>query len=191
MIRSMLALKAAHHPDEPLPAFVRDIEQRIQAIALVHQKLYQSRDLSRINLLAYLQDILPLLLQGYGDNSGRIALTIDGEDVLVLIDTAIPCGLIISELMSNALRHAFPDQRSGEIRIRVDRHGEQIELVFADNGVGVPSGFDPRRQANLGLHVLLSLIEQQLKGQITWDFRSGVAYTIRFQDNLYTPRVSS
>lgn len=108
----------------------------------------------------------------------------------MLFDTAIPCGLIVNELLSNALRHAFPDGRSGEILISLCRTPVGvIELYFADNGVGIPPEFNLRTQPTLGLQTILALVEQQLQGEITWETQPGIAYTIRFHDNFYTARV--
>ena len=189
VIHSMLVLKATHNNDEYFSLFIQDIEQRILAIALVHQELYQSQNLSHINLHEYLKDMIPLLVQGYGESADQITTTVEGEEVLVLIDSAVPCGLIVCELMSNALKYAFPDQRSGEIYIRISRTDEQITLVFSDDGIGMPPEFDIQTHDSIGLKLLQAIVEQQLKGELFYDFGEGVAYTIQFQDNLYSPRV--
>ena len=133
--------------------------------------------------------MIPLLVQGYGESADQITTTVEGEEVLVLIDSAVPCGLIVCELMSNALKYAFPDQRSGEIYIRISRTDEQISLVFSDDGIGMPPEFDIQTHDSIGLKLLQAIVEQQLKGELFYDFGEGVAYTIQFQDNLYSPRV--
>ncbi len=190
VIRSMLILRAASCQNAEINAFVEEIEQKILTMALVHQKLYQSQDLSRISLDEYLGELIALLIQSYTPTSHKIALRSDLKPVSVLIDIAIPCGLIVNELLSNALRHAFPDERVGEIRIHLSRTPTgMIELSFADNGIGVPHTFDFRAQPTLGLQTILALVEQQLQGDISWETQRGIAYTIRFHDNFYTSRV--
>lgn len=190
MIRAMLVLQACAHQNAELSAFVKEIEQRLLAMALVHQKLYQTQDLSQIDLHEYLAELADLLMQSYTVSPRHIALRSELEDVSVLIDTAIPCGLVFNEMMSNALKHAFPQGRAGEIRMRLRRTSTgMIELSFSDNGIGVPEGFDFRSQPSLGLQTIVALVEQQLKGEIRCDRRHGLAYLIRFTDNLYTARV--
>ncbi|GAK52464.1 two-component sensor histidine kinase [Candidatus Moduliflexus flocculans] len=190
VIRSMLVLRAAMRQNPEITAFVQEIEQKILTMALVHQKLYESHDLSQIQLQEYLEDLISSLMQNYAEVSRKIAFKLQVDRIMVLIDTAIPCGLIITELLSNALQYAFPEGRSGEIQLKVSRMPQgMIELYFADNGVGVPTGFDVRAQKSLGLRTVVGLVEHQLMGEISNDLRDGVAYTIRFRDNLHALRV--
>lgn len=191
IIRSMFVLKAAHNNNEYFSIFLKDIERRIQIISLVHQRLYQSQNLSHIDLHEYIKDIVPLLFQSFGNSTKQIIVNIDGDEVFVLIDSAIPCGLIICELMSNSLKYAFPDERSGSINVSVHEANEQIEIYFSDNGIGMPADFDIQNLESMGLKLLQSIVEQQLKGELICNFQEGVAYTIRFKDNLYSPRVPS
>ena len=159
-------------------------------MALVHQKLYQAENLSRIDLQDYVHSLTQLLLESYTVQSGKIALIFDLENVSVLIDTAIPCGLILNELFSNALKHAFPGERQGEIRIRLHRmESGEIEIQVADNGVGVPQDFDPRNTKTFGLQSLFLLGELQLQGEVTFDLNNGVACRVRFSDTFYEERV--
>jgi len=192
VIRAMLILKAESHQNAEITAFAQEIEQKILAMALVHQKLYQSQDLSQVDLSEYLKELAHLIIQSYSVVSPRITLKLELDLVPVLIDTAIPCGLLVNELMSNALKHAFPEERAGEISIKLWRtFAGIIELSFADNGVGLPEGFDIREQPTLGLQTIVGLAEQQLQGEIHYDGQHGLAYVIRFHDNFYTPRVST
>lgn len=136
----MLRLQAARTPDnEQVQKLVHDTENKILAISLVHQKLYQSRDLSRINLHEYIDELAHLIMQRYASSSQHISLTLEIEHIGVLLDTAIPCGLILNELLSNTLQHAFPGGQEGEISITLCRNDAgNLELSFSDNGVGVP-----------------------------------------------------
>ncbi|MBD3305914.1 PAS domain S-box protein [candidate division KSB3 bacterium] len=190
VIRSMLRLQAASLSTPEVDKLVYETENRIQAMSLVHQKLYQSQDLSQIRLDEYLGELMHLLMQSAQVYADRISLIIDVQPVVVLIDTAIPCGLIVNELLSNALKHGFPGERTGEIRLRLRRTPTgPIELSFSDTGVGVPEGFDFRAQETLGLQTIVALAEHQLQGTIAFDTQPEMAMHLTFTDNLYEPRV--
>ncbi|HDQ44919.1 MAG TPA: PAS domain S-box protein [bacterium] len=190
VIRSMLALQAHYSNDQTVRKIFRDTQNRIDAMALVHQKLYQSQNLSRIDLKEYILELTGLLVQSFGVLSTRITPVLELEPIHVLIDTAIPCGLILNELLSNALKHAFPGDRQGEIRIRLSRTGEDgIALDFSDNGVGAPKGFDPRNQETLGLQSVFTLVEHQLQGEAEFRNENGLAFHFRFREALYSSRV--
>ncbi len=191
VIRSMLVLQAATMLDnDQVQKLVADTEQRILTISLVHQKLYQSQDLSRISLQDYLQELAQLIIQGYTQSTQHISITVESEPLILLLDTAIPCGLIVNELLSNALKYAFPDNQPGKITIRVFRNtAANIEVSVSDTGVGVPSGFNFREQTSLGLRTVFAIGEQQLQGQIQFTCTQGVTCTIEFPDTLYNKRV--
>ncbi len=190
VISSMLTLQASHHPDMPLTEFVADIEHKLEAMALVHEKLYQAKDLSRIRLDEYLDDLTQLLMQSHGIASSGISFERDMEQIAVLIDTAIPCGLILNELVSNTIKHAFPEGQTGTIRLSLLRdEGGEIELWYSDNGVGVPADFDFCSQQTLGFKTLFIIAEHQLKGHMTFNGEHGLSCSLRFKDNLYKPRV--
>ncbi len=190
LILSMLILKSARSTNEELLKFVGDMKNRIQAMSLVHQKLYQSQDLSRIRLNEYIQDLTYRLIQNFKISSQKISVRLELDDIQVLIDTAIPCGLILCELLSNALSVAFPGDRRGEIVIRLNRiESGQLKLVVADNGIGVPNTFDFRSQKTLGLQTIFAITEGQMQGSVHFDKSGGVACTVVFSDELYTERV--
>jgi two-component sensor histidine kinase len=178
-IQSLLTLQAAESNNAEVTKALDDTSRRIQAMAIVHQKLYQSPDLTQLNLCAYLHDLVGLLAQtALLHITWNLALT---ENLPVTIDTAIPCGLIVNELISNALEHAFPDNRPGQINLRLMRTvSGEIELQFGDNGIGTPAGFDFRTQGNLGLKLIFLLGEQQLRGTVSFTAAPGVACQIRF-----------
>ena len=188
VIHSMLALRSLHVQDEQLRTIVKDVQDKIQAMALAHQKLYDSRDLSRIDLKEYIDDLAAYLLQSYQVLPDRISLDLDTDSVSVLIDTAVPCGLVLSELISNALRHAFPGDRKGRISIRLHQaEDETITLQVSDDGIGVPGDFN--QSDSLGLQTVVGMVERQLQGDISLETDRGVAWQIRFRDDLYYPRV--
>lgn len=191
VISSFLGLQSSLTPDNfELQKLVVDTQNRIQAISLVHQMLYQSQDLSHINLCDYIQNLARVVMGSYDVSSQRVTLNLDIEDISVLLDTAIPCGLVLNELLSNSLKHAFPDNRSGEITIKLKRHEEgNLELIFADNGVGLPADFDMAQQNTLGMETIEAITIHQMGGTISRDNTNGLAYRIEFSDSLYTERV--
>jgi two-component sensor histidine kinase/CheY-like chemotaxis protein len=190
VIRSIISLRASMRDNPEIRAFAEEIEQKITAMALVHQKLYQSKDLSYIYLNEYVQELAGMMLGRNLDELPGVKLDLYLEEVKVLIDSAIPCGLIINELMSNALQHAFSGNMNGYILIRISRDTTgTIELYFADNGKGVTEGFNFRNQNGMGLQIVTELVETQLHGEISCTAEHGLSYTIRFSDNLYAVRV--
>jgi two-component sensor histidine kinase/HAMP domain-containing protein len=190
VIIALLDLQAEELGDERIRAAFADTQGRIRSMALVHQKLYEANDLSRIDLRDYLRDLVGLIEKGFRILPERIAVVLDLEEAPALIDTAIPCGLILNELLSNALKHAFPGDRRGEIRIELRRAGEkEVLLVVSDDGAGFPAGFDPRSGARMGLQTVFTLAERQLAGRVEFDGSRGVSCRIRFRTDLYERRV--
>ena len=190
VIQSILALQAAFSRNDEVERIAKEVGDKIQAMALVHQKLYQSQNLSCIPLHEYLPELVELLQQSYTISPASIAVRLDVAPVFVLIDTAIPCGLTLNELMSNIFKHAFPDDRNGEIRIQLTEDDQGlITLQVSDNGVGVPPGFDFRAQDSLGLQSLVMIAEHQLQGTVTFTGDDGVTCRIQFTDTSYHARV--
>lgn len=191
VIRSMLVLQAATMPDNvQVQKLVTDTEQRILTISLVHQKLYQSQDLSRIALQDYLQELADLIIQSYLPAAQNISLSFESEPLFLLLDTAIPCGLVVNELLSNALKYAFPNNQSGQIVIRVSRNeAANIEVSVSDTGIGVSPGFDFEAQTTLGLQTVFAIAEKQLQGKVRFLTQKGVTCIFEFPDTLYSQRV--
>ncbi len=190
VIYSMLVVYAQQFTEGQVIETFKEIGNRIQSMALAQQKLYESQNLSRINLKDYVMDLVVILVQSYPMSSARVSLVTDMEDVYTLIDTAAPCGLLLNELLSNALKYAFPDPMRGEIRIQLRRDPEgHIVFSVTDNGVGVPAGFDFRQCETLGIQNIISIVEHQLRGEIEFDVEGGVTCHVRFKDNLYQERV--
>lgn len=190
VIRSMLVLQTTGTTCEEVRSLVQETERKLQAMALAHQMLFQSQSLSRIALQTYIQKLAELTRASYPDKAGRVSLRFDLEPVVVTIDVATPLGLILNELLSNAFKHAFPEERSGEVFISLCREDQgRLRLQFADDGVGVPPGFDLRGQTSYGLMSIFSLAEDQLDGRVQVETGQGLGYTIVFSDDLYQTRV--
>ncbi len=164
-------------------AFV-DSRNRIRSMALVHEKLYQSQDLSQIDFSHYISSLVQDLIVSFGLEPQTIALKIDVQNVSMSVEQAIPCGLIVNELVSNSLKHAFPDfdKNAGEIKISL--HEEEdgyVVLSVHDNGVGMPKSLDFQNTDSLGLFLVKILAVDQLQGMVELDMNSGTIFTIRFQ----------
>ncbi len=181
IITSLLNLQERKVQSEEAAAEFADSRNRIRAMALVHEQLYQSDELSLINFPAYLESLARGLQRAYSKN---VTLRFDTEAISLSIDTAIPCGLIISELISNALKHAFPPSFTGEPGITITlRHSTDgtIEMGVGDNGVGLPDDLENRKNESLGLS-LMGILVNQIKGVIDIHVDGGTTYTVRFQE---------
>jgi len=190
VIGSMLSLQAGLTTNPDVKKVFRDTGYRIRSMTLVHQMLYQSKSLSRIKLDDYISDLAQLLYKSYGVSPGKVALKLKLQPVSILIDSAIPCGLLLNELIANALEHAFPGERRGEITVELSRADcGRITLVVADNGVGVPPDFDFDRKDTFGLQALKGIAELQLQGSLSWETEHGLTCRVQFQDDLYDERV--
>jgi len=146
-------------------------------MALVHEKLYQSTDIAKLDLGNYIRFLGDNLFQFFGIKGKGITLTMDVHDIFLAIDTAIPLGLMINELISNSLKYAFPEGRKGEISLAIQRQDHTLTILFKDNGVCIPQDFDWRNAKSLGLRLVISLVEQ-LDGTIELDRSAGTAFTI-------------
>ncbi|MGA1824294.1 MAG: sensor histidine kinase [bacterium] len=191
VIRELLYLQSLHIDDEKILEIFRDTENRIMSMALVHQKLYKSKNLSEIGLKQYIKDLCGALRDSYNICPGRISFKLEVENIFVTIDTAIPCGMVINELVSNSLKYAFPTMQDGEIKIVLQQSidKEHISLMISDNGVGVQEGFSLKEGDTLGLKLVVNLIENQLSGTIESDIRNGLKYRIQFSEPAYKKRL--
>jgi PAS domain S-box-containing protein len=181
VISSLLKLQAETIKDERLRAPFRDSEHRVRAMSLVHEKLYQAEDFTHILFKDYLTSLIRYLYQSYAHQTGRIELVTEIEELPLDITHAIPCGLITNELLSNALTHAFPGERTGTITIGLrSPEPHTYELTVSDNGVGLPETIDLKTTTSLGLHLVSILVEDQLKGEIEVKRGKGMAFKIKF-----------
>ena len=184
IISTLLMLQASTTGDKRLSDLYRDSQHRIDAISLIHEKLYESRDLSRVNLRDYIKTLLSDLLDSYGADSNGIDVRVKVDDVRLNIETAIPCGLIINELVSNSLKYAFPDGK-GEITVEVHSTGEGYEMTVSDNGVGLPEDLDLEGSGTLGLRIVRNLVEQ-IDGEL--EIERPARFTIKFTEVEYRRR---
>jgi PAS domain S-box-containing protein len=164
-------------------AALKDLQDRIASMALVHEKLYRSEDLSDIDFEDYLEALISHLRTSFGQESA-IRCAVISRDITMTLDAAIPCGMIVNELVSNALKHAFPHgmcrENPCDIVVSITRDGNAYVLTVADNGVGLPADFDWRTTKSLGLRIVRMLGQHQLGGKIELDRTKGTSFTLTF-----------
>jgi len=189
VIAAFMHLRTRHFKDETLKDIFRDLETKISSMALVHKKLYESRDLSKINLKSYYYSLLELIKETYDIPDKDIDILLSGDDVSVLIDVAMPLGLILNELVTNSLKHAFIDRKEGRIDIHIEVGEKTLILLYSDNGTGLPEGFDLKKDSKLGLETVRALVEQQLMGKMEIENKNGLLFRFTFTETLYHPRI--
>ena len=161
---------------------------RVGAMALLHENLYQSESLARLNLPEYVKSLCAHLLRAAGPIRARVQLEchVEPGTISLELDQAVPCGLLLNELVTNALKHAFPGERCGCIRVTLERATPQtVGLTVADDGVGLSVTLDPRATSSLGLQ-LVSLLTQQLHGTVNFERGQGTAVHILFPNSAET-----
>ena len=182
VITSLLRLQAGKIKDKHHTEIFRDAENRVRSMALIHETLYQTKDFANVDFNDYVKTISNHLFKGYSIAPDKVSLKIEIEDTSLGLDNAIPCGLIINELISNALKYAFPEDGIGEIKITLQSiNDDQIELTVSDNGIGIPAEIDVEKTESLGLQLVQLLAENQLDGTLALDRDGGTAFKIRFK----------
>ena len=178
VVSGLLNLHKNSTQNEEVKKALQESQGRVYAMSSVHETLYNSENLAEIDLMDYLNKLSSLLLQTYSVNPGKVQLKINGDEVTVDINKASPLGLSVNELISNALKYAFPDDRKGKIEVNLQKQDDRLALTIQDNGVGMPKGFDWRNSNTLGLKLVRSLIENQLNGSIDVNTQDGTQFTI-------------
>ena len=182
VVSSLLNLQANHIKDPLTREIFKESQVRVKSMALIHEKLYQSKDLARIDVGAYIKTLGDYLYRTYVINADTIKMSVHAEDIQLGLDGAIPCGLIINELISNSLKHAFPGGRRGAITINLTKDtGGAILLAFRDDGVGMPPDQSIEKSPTLGLQLVHSLAEQ-LRATVNVRVEAGTEFTIRFPE---------
>ena len=180
VISSMLNLQARRITEPSLKDVFDESQQRIQTIALVHERLYQSPDLSSIGFDDYLKSLVANVMSAQNAAARNVTATTVVEGVSLPIQRAIPCGLIVNELVTNSLKYAFPDDRTGTIAVSMKADGDQIELRVWDNGVGLPTSLDPSKAKTLGLDLVYTFAEQLDATVDVQSSSTGASFTLRF-----------
>jgi len=180
IIISLLRLQSTNTKNKKMQEAFKESQNRIHSMSLIHEKLYQSKDLARIDFAYYIRGLIVHLFQSYRVDTNLISLKTYVEDIYLDINRAIPCGLIINELVTNSIKHAFPGGKKGEISVRLHLNKQgKIALVVSDNGVGFPEDIDFLNIKSLGMQ-LVNDLTQQLEGTIEFDRKGGTTFNIVF-----------
>lgn len=180
VVSSLLRLEAGRIHDPSVNEMLQATQNRIRSMAMIHQTLYQSKDFARVDFHAFLQSFVPTLVQSYSIHPQEISLAFHVAEVRLPIDAAIPCGLIVNELISNALKHAFPDGRRGKITIEFTQKSDQDAILSVeDDGVGIPEGFSFENSETLGIQ-LVYMLAGQLGGVVTIEHSPLTRCVMRF-----------
>lgn len=179
LISSLLGLQSSYLQDEKAREVLQNSIDRVKTMADIHNLLYHAADLARIDLGSFIRDLTGRLQQSYYAAESPVDVHVDASDVSLTIEMAIPCGLILNELVSNALKHAFPEGKGGEINITMRLEDNQVALTVQDNGMGLPDAVDFQNTQSLGLE-LVNLLVGQLNGTISLEVDGGTTFTIIF-----------
>ena len=179
VITSLLSLQGRASRSIDAQRACEESQLRIKSIALIHELLYRSENMSRIGASDYLSKLGTKLLSGFG-LGGRVNLTIDSSDASIDLDHAVPFGLVVNELFTNSMKHGFPEGRCGTIAVKLRHHSHgEVVLEFKDDGIGLAADVDPLTHDSLGFRLIGSLV-RQLDGTIEYAGTRGVEYVIRF-----------
>ena len=191
VVSNLLEFQTDYTDDPQVLSVLEESQSRIQSMALIHEKLYRSTGLDKIDFGEYLEALLDNLFESYNVAETGINLETNIESIFLNIETANPCGLIVNELVSNAFKHAFPNERKGTIWISLYyENDEQINLVVQDNGVGFPQDLDLHQLDSLGLD-LVQTLTQQIKGNLSIQQNQGTCFTLTFSERKYHKRYSA
>lgn len=184
VISSLLNLQSRYIKDKDALGIFKESQSRARSMALIHERLYQSSDLKRINFGEYIRTLAIEIFHTYAADDGRLKLKMDVDDLMLDINTTVPLGLILNELVSNCMKHAFTQNMNGEIKIDFHKNGEKYLLRVLDNGKGFPENLDFRNTQSLGLQIVNSLTEQ-IDGKVDLDRSQGTLFTVTFQEKKY------
>jgi two-component sensor histidine kinase len=189
VISSLLSLQSETFRDAATKKAFQESQSRIKSIAIVHEKLYQTKNFSSVNFKEYISTLVKELLRSFGKIAEKIKIEFEIDDISLDVEHAIPCGLVINELISNTLKYAFPEdvltERTGLIKVKMNSDNSgNIHLIISDNGIGIPPEVDIRGNKTLGLHLVHILSEGQLKGKVSLSRENGTSFEIDFNKNI-------
>jgi PAS domain S-box-containing protein len=186
IISSLLSLQATHTGSEEAAEILKESRGRVKSMAMIHEKLYHSHNLSQLNIEEYLNNLVQDILRSYSGVSSRITANVDVEEVYFNIDTALPMGLLVNELISNSIKHAFPEGK-GDIDVKLELNGNEYILTVSDNGIGLPEDVDPFQASSLGLKLVVSL-SIQLEGNLEVRRDGETSFILIFSELEYNER---
>jgi two-component sensor histidine kinase len=179
IVSSLLHLQTDQAAQPTVKAVFKEAQRRVLSMALIHESLYRSPNLAQVNLAEYIETLCTHVFRSFGVDGAQIKLVTRLEPVALGLEQAVPCGLIVNELLSNALKYAFPSGRTGQITLTLSAPAGQVQLRVADNGVGLPPPMEnvPARPPGLGL---VSMLAKQLKGEVVVERGEGAAFQLTF-----------
>jgi two-component sensor histidine kinase len=180
VISSILNLQSSFVTDEKILDILEESRNRIRSMAIIHENLYQTSNFSSINFTNYLGNLTRDLISSYQVETDKVELKLDLQQVGLVLDQAIPCGLMINEIITNALKYAFPNGKKGTVNISMTEEKEIVTLRIEDNGIGLPKGFNYLESETLGLQLVATLVEQ-LEGELVLESDGGTKYCITFE----------
>ncbi len=188
IIGSLLKFQTKYIKDPEAMEIFKESQNRIRSISMIHEKLYQTKDLSRVEFSGYVKTLITQLFIAFGIQPDEISFTVNANNIFLSVDNAIPCGLIINEIVTNSLKYAFPDNRKGHISIDVSYNNTHYTLKIADDGVGMPEGYEIDKPETLGLQLVNTLVFQ-LDAELRLERNNGTCYTITFSNMNYKSRI--
>ena len=177
IISSLISLQTNKVEDTEVLAVLNESRRRIEAIALIHQKLYQDNRVNRVDFKSYLEEIM----QTQERMTPHVKCNLQASEIILKLDTAVPLGLIISEMIVNSIKHAFGNTDDPELQLIVTSEGDNIELIVQDNGIGLPEGFDLKESSSLGSEIILALADQ-INAEIEYSNDKGARFEIHFRE---------
>jgi len=180
IITSLLKLQSTYVKDKRALELFKESQNRVQSMALIHQKLYQSKNLGKINFDEYLRTLIAYIMQSFGTSKPAVEVNLEAKDIFMSIDNAIPCGLIINELVTNSYKHAFKGRKKGMILIRLTLKQNKYTLEVKDDGIGIPDKINITESRTFGLKLISTLVEQ-IRGSIQITRPKGTLFTIIFE----------
>lgn len=182
VVSSLLQLQSGYIKEPEFRAMFAESQDRIKSMALIHEKLYQSRDLTRIDFGEYVRSLVRMIARSYPTKSGNVEMEVRSDPVFLNIDTGVPVGLILNELLSNTYKHAFPGERRGKVQVALlDRSEGGFELRIKDDGIGLPSDFSLNNTQSLGLR-LVRILTEQISASLEFEGTQGAEFRLTFRE---------
>ena len=187
IISSLLSLQANHTDSDEIAEILKESRGRVKSMAMIHEKLYHSQNIGKLNMAEYLNNLVRDIVRSYSSNSTDITLDLDVEDINLNIDTAIPMGLMVNELVSNSVKHAFPDNK-GNISLKLKYVDDSYLLCVSDDGLGFAENFNVEESKSLGLKLVKSLAIQ-LEGDLEIKTKPQTTFILKFKELEYNDRL--
>ena len=180
LISGLLDMTRMRTVDESTNTILTDLMLKIQTMAQIHTRLYESKQFGKISLTGQIRDQVAALSNIYSHKGHEITCEMDAQEIFLPVDQAIPCALVVNEILSNAYKHAFRGRKHGTIEISAVQENGQIRITVRDDGIGIPDNFDISRTNSLGLKLIRTLVQSQLKGSLMFKSQNGTEVTMEF-----------